>query len=179
MKEFKTRKKVYLIDERGVVYDKQTMEPTRDIKIINEHYFLAGKPLHRIVYELYKGSILKGHCIHHQNTCPRDNRPQNLVSLSPRQHYEAHAKLEQNLELKKEVRSKAVQFFYREYGAEVKYQKRSQIITGKSIRKRHIKDSPRKRKKTYSVRGNVDFKYPFTEKDLKLIDAINKKLGFK
>ena len=104
MKDFVTRKKTYVIDERGVVYDKQTMQPTKDIKIINEHYFLAGKPLHRIVYELYKGPIPKGHCIHHYNTCPRDNRPENLIMLTNSEHGKIHVEIGRN-GLEKQLKS--------------------------------------------------------------------------
>lgn len=181
MKEYKTSKKTYMIDERGVVYDKQTMEPTKDIQIRNEHYFLAGKPLHRIIYELYKGHIPPKHCIHHQNTCPRDNRLSNLILLTCSEHGKLHSEIgRQGFE--KQLKSKAVQFFYREYKTVCKAQKREQIYVGRHIR-RHIRKSPQKRHytrkavKKYSVNGSCEYHYQFTEKELRLIQAFNKANG--
>ena len=112
MKEYK---KHYLIDERGVVYDKQTMEPTRDIQIIQNHYYLKGKPIHRIVYELYKGSIPRGYCIYHQNLCSFDNRPQNLILLSCYEHIKLHGELKRDPQKVKQLKKSAVLFYYKQY----------------------------------------------------------------
>ena len=115
MKEYKTKKKIYKIDYRGVVYQKDGITVTKNISINNGYYYLCGKPLHKIVYELYNGPIPKGLILHHQNICPKDNRPENLVVLTKQEHIQIHKEINSNEKLKKELKSKVVQFFYGEY----------------------------------------------------------------
>lgn len=115
MKEFKTRKKIYKIDSRGVVYQEDGVTVTKDIMLYHNHYYLNNVPLHRIVFNLYVGKYEKGLVIHHKNTNSRDNRPQNLIQLTKEQHKQVHKQLKENPQLKQELLSHSISFFYGSY----------------------------------------------------------------
>lgn len=115
MKEYINRNKTYKIDQRGIVYQEDGVTVTSDIVIYHNHYYLNSVPLHRIVYNLYVGEYKKGMVIHHQNTNSRDNRPQNLIQLTKEQHKQVHKQLKENPQLKQELLSHSISFFYGSY----------------------------------------------------------------
>lgn len=51
----------------------------------------AGDNIYRIVYRLFKGDINKGWQIHHINFDHTDNRIDNLICVSPREHGKYHS----------------------------------------------------------------------------------------
>lgn len=49
-----------------------------------------GELLHRAVYEHHYGKITPGFHVHHRNEIRTDNRPENLVAMSPKEHQDQH-----------------------------------------------------------------------------------------
>ena len=137
MKEFITRKKTYKIDERGIVYQEDGVTLTKDISIVNNYYYLGGKALHKIVYELYKGPIPRKMVCHHKNICSRDNRPENLIILDKKEHYKLHRELNLNKQLKEKLKSEAIPFYYEEYRNVYQSPKSTNCKTSKTYYQRH------------------------------------------
>lgn len=94
-KLLKTSDKNYLIGENGVVFDEDGKE-TSDLFERDNHYFLKGIAVHRIVYQLFKGDIPLGYSCHHINTCPQDNRASNLILIPNGDHSKLHGDIIQH-----------------------------------------------------------------------------------
>lgn len=92
---FKTSNKNYWVYENGVIFDEDGTE-TKDIYENNNHYFLKGYAVHRIVYQLFKGDIPLGFTCHHINTCPKDNRASNLILILNEDHAKLHGDINRN-----------------------------------------------------------------------------------
>lgn len=106
--------KNYFIGEDGIVFEENGKE-TKDIKCVQNHYHLQSYPLHRIVYQLFKGEIPKGYCCHHINTCAIDNRISNLILIPKNEHRKLHADISRHRQFKKHLIDSAQPHYYKPY----------------------------------------------------------------
>lgn len=115
-KVYGVKNKNYLISQDGIIFQEDGTI-TEDVQVINNHYYLVNKPVHRIVYQLFKGKIPKGFCVHHINTCPRDNRISNLILMTNSEHSKLHGDIENHPQFKQQLKSKAIVSYYGKYNA--------------------------------------------------------------
>lgn len=150
----KTSDKNYLIGENGIVFDEDGQE-TKDIVEKNKYYFIKSQPVHRLVYQLFKGPIPPGYSCHHINICSRDNRISNLILIPNEEHIKLHSHLNKNKDFKQRLINSAQPHFYQFYcvknGLQVK-------INGKS-------------------EPTTSNKYMFTKKELKQIELFNEAIA--
>lgn len=123
MKKFITRDKNYLIGENGVVFEQDGKE-TKDIYENNNHYFLKGYPVHRIVYQLFKGDIPTGFVCHHINTVPKDNRPSNLILIATEEHGKLHGDINRHPQFKQHLIDSSQPYIYQYISTPTKRKKK-------------------------------------------------------
>ena len=94
--------KNYYINEYGDLINDATKQINRFIDKTTPNYYkvkVASKEkgqiiykLHRLVYETFNGSIIKGYHVHHKDGDSFNNHKNNLELLSPKNHFKKHSK---------------------------------------------------------------------------------------
>lgn len=94
MKQLKYKNAIipgFFIDFDGKIYDANGVEQKQKIYKCNPYYHFKGKAVHVLMAHSFYG-YKEGFDIHHLNSIKSDNRLQNLVYLTHKQHSSLHNK---------------------------------------------------------------------------------------